>query len=105
MRLTQTFAGYLPIYKNISFAAELRLGENIKTAQCQYTTPIDPANPPQPYCTYPDRLFFMGGFDSMRGWLQDTFMPQELANEIAREPARSARARAPTASSRSGAGT
>jgi outer membrane protein insertion porin family len=86
VRLTQTFAGYLPIYKNISLAAELRLGENIKTAQCQYTTPIDPANPPQPYCTYPDRLFFMGGFDSMRGWLQDTFMPQELANQIAANP-------------------
>ncbi|HTB72603.1 MAG TPA: POTRA domain-containing protein [Polyangiaceae bacterium] len=86
VRLTQTFAGYLPIYKNVSFAAELRLGENLKTAQCQYTTPIDPANPPQPYCTYPDRLFFMGGFDSMRGWLQDTFMPQELANQIAAKP-------------------
>ena len=28
---------------------------------------VDPANPPPPYCTYPDRLFFMGGFDSMRG--------------------------------------
>jgi outer membrane protein insertion porin family len=86
VRLTQTFAGYIPIFKNVSFAAELRLGENLKTASCQYTTPIDPANPPQPYCTYPDRLFFMGGFDSMRGWLQDTFMPQELANQIAANP-------------------
>ena len=87
VRLTQTFAGYLPIYKNISFAAELRLGENLKTAQCQYTTPINPESPPQPYCTYPDRLFFMGGFDSMRGWLQDTFMPQEYANQIKANPA------------------
>ena len=25
----------------------------------------------------------MGGVDSMRGWLQDTFMPQEYANDIA----------------------
>jgi outer membrane protein assembly factor BamA len=24
----------------------------------------------------------MGGFDSMRGWLQDSFMPQEYANLI-----------------------
>ena len=76
MRLTQTFAGYIPIFKNVSFAAELRLGENVKTAPCQYTHADRPANPPH-YCTYPDRLFFMGGFDSMRGWLQDTFMPQE----------------------------
>jgi outer membrane protein assembly factor BamA len=85
VRLTQTFAGYIPLFKNVSFAAELRLGENVKTADCQYKT-VDPANPPQPYCTYPDRLFYMGGFDSMRGWLQDTFMPQELANEIHANP-------------------
>jgi outer membrane protein assembly factor BamA len=25
----------------------------------------------------------MGGFDSMRGWLQDTFIPQEYADQIA----------------------
>jgi outer membrane translocation and assembly module TamA len=25
----------------------------------------------------------MGGFDSMRGWLQDTFIPQEFADQIA----------------------
>ena len=25
----------------------------------------------------------MGGFDSMRGWLQDTFIPQEYADRIA----------------------
>ncbi len=86
VRLTQTFAGYVPIFKNVSFALELRLGENVKTANCNYTTPIDPANPPSPYCTYPDRLFYMGGFDSMRGWLQDTFMPQEYANTIAQKP-------------------
>jgi outer membrane protein assembly factor BamA len=86
VRLTQTFAGYIPLLKNVSLAVELRLGENVKTAACTYTTPIDPANPPAPYCTYPDRLFYMGGFDSMRGWLQDTFMPQEYANTIAQKP-------------------
>ena len=32
VRLTQTFAGYLPISARISFAAELRLGENVHTA-------------------------------------------------------------------------
>jgi outer membrane protein insertion porin family len=85
VRLTQTIAGYVPIFRNVSFAAELRLGENVKTAACQYSpTPggSEPSNN-APYCTYPDRLFFMGGVDSMRGWLQDTFMPQEYANEIA----------------------
>jgi outer membrane protein insertion porin family len=80
VRLTQTFAGYLPLFRNISFAAELRLGENVKTAACQYT---QESAGNASYCTYPDRLFFMGGVDSMRGWLQDTFMPQEYANDIA----------------------
>jgi outer membrane protein assembly factor BamA len=80
VRLTQTIAGYLPLFRDVSFAAELRLGENVKTAACQYTQP-SAAN--AAYCTYPDRLFFMGGGDSMRGWLQDTFMPQEYSNDIA----------------------
>jgi outer membrane protein assembly factor BamA len=79
LRLTQTFAGYVPITKSISLALELRLGENVRTAACGYTNP-QPGDPT--YCTYPDRLFFMGGFDSMRGWLQDTFMPQEYDDKI-----------------------
>jgi outer membrane protein assembly factor BamA len=84
VRMTQTFAGYIPITKNVSFAAELRLGENVKVAACDFKN-ADPNSQQAPgaYCTYPDRLFFMGGFDSMRGWLQDTFMPQEYANQIA----------------------
>lgn len=85
VRLTQTFAGYIPIplIKGMTFAAELRLGENVRTSAC---TGTDPNNPPPPFCTYPDRLFFMGGFDSMRGWLQDTFIPQDYADQIAKNP-------------------
>jgi outer membrane protein assembly factor BamA len=85
VRLTQTFAGYIPIplIKGMTLAAELRLGENVRTSAC---TGTDPSNPPPPFCTYPDRLFFMGGFDSMRGWLQDTFMPQDYADQIAKNP-------------------
>src|SRR5205823_4733599 len=33
--------------------------------------------------TYPDRQFFAGGVDSVRGWLTDTFVPQENADKIA----------------------
>jgi outer membrane protein insertion porin family len=85
VRLSQTFAGYIPITKNISFAAELRLGENLRTAACEFRD-VNPDNPAPSYCTYPDRLFFMGGFDSMRGWLQDTFMPQEYVDQIKQQP-------------------
>jgi outer membrane protein assembly factor BamA len=85
VRLTQTFAGYIPLpfINGLTFAAELRLGENVRTAAC---TGTDPSNPPPAFCTYPDRLFFMGGFDSMRGWLQDTFIPQDYADTIAKNP-------------------
>jgi len=83
VRLTQTFAGYIPITSKITLALELRLGENVRMSDC---TSTDPSNPAPPFCSYPDRLFFMGGFDSMRGWLQDTFIPQDYADQIAKNP-------------------
>jgi outer membrane protein assembly factor BamA len=89
-RLSQTVAGYFPITRQIAVAAELRLGEIVNSATCKapFNTGPSPAGPnpaPAPaYCTYPDRSFYMGGFDSMRGWLQDSFIPQEYADEIAK---------------------
>ena len=32
--------------------------------------------------TYPDRLFFLGGVDSLRGFLQDSLVPEDIAAEI-----------------------
>ncbi len=32
--------------------------------------------------TYPDRLFFMGGVDSLRGFLQDSLVPQDIAQRL-----------------------
>jgi outer membrane translocation and assembly module TamA len=32
--------------------------------------------------TYPDRLFFLGGADSMRGFLTDSLVPEDIAQEI-----------------------
>jgi outer membrane protein assembly factor BamA len=85
LRLTQTMAAYVPLTKTISFAAELRLGEIVNTAACEAlksTNSQGQTLASQPYCTYPDRQFYMGGFDSMRGWLQDAFIPQELVQQI-----------------------
>jgi outer membrane protein assembly factor BamA len=84
VRLTQTLAGYLPITKNVAFAAEVRLGEIANVASCR--APYDTSGNAPPYCTYPDRLFFMGGVDSMRGWLQDAFIPQEYVDQIVKTP-------------------
>jgi outer membrane protein insertion porin family len=81
-RLTQTLAGYVPITPKVSFAAELRLGEVANLLPCKAPFASPGATLPN-YCTYPDRLFFMGGVDSMRGWLQDAFIPQEYADQIA----------------------
>jgi outer membrane protein insertion porin family len=68
-RFTETFAGYIPITKTIRLAAEIRLGLNVQTTGGS--------------TTYPDRLFFLGGEDSIRGWLQDTFVPQDYVDRIA----------------------
>jgi outer membrane protein insertion porin family len=71
LRFTETFAAYVPITKKITLAGEVRVGFNVQLTNNS--------------ATYPDRLFFMGGIDSMRGWLQDTFVPQDYADQIARD--------------------
>lgn len=67
-RFTDTFAGYIPLSKTVRLAGELRFGVNVQTTGNS--------------STYPDRLFFLGGADSLRGWLQDTFVPQEYADQL-----------------------
>jgi len=68
VRFAETLAAYLPITKKITLAGEFRLGANVQLTKDS--------------TTYTDRLFFMGGIDSMRGWLQYTFMPQDYADGI-----------------------
>ena len=69
LRFTGTVAGYIPLPKGIRIAAEVRLGANVQlTATSQ---------------TYPDRLFFMGGVESMRGWQLSSLVPQDDVDRIA----------------------
>jgi outer membrane protein assembly factor BamA len=68
VRLLQTISGYLPIYKRLRFAAQLRVGVNFQLTDTSVT--------------YPNRLFFLGGADSMRAWFPSTFIPQEDADLI-----------------------
>ncbi len=37
--------------------------------------------------TYPDRLFFMGGMDSIRGFLQDSLIPEDIATRLVNDRA------------------
>jgi len=67
-RLTQTLGGYIPLPRGIRFASLLRLGENVQLTDNSQT--------------YPDRLFFMGGVDSMRGWYNATFLPQDVDDAV-----------------------
>jgi outer membrane protein assembly factor BamA len=82
LRMTQTLGAYVPITPKVAFAAELRLGEVANVLPCRAPF-APPGTVTNSYCTYPDRLFFMGGFDSMRGWVQDSFIPQEYVDQIA----------------------
>lgn len=67
-KLTQTFAGYIPLPKGLRIAALTRVGVNLQLTETSQT--------------YPDRLFFMGGVDTMRGWTLNSFIPQDNVDRI-----------------------
>jgi len=70
-KFTQTFGGYIPLPRGLRFAALTRLGANVQITQNS--------------ATYPDRLFFLGGVDSMRGWNINRFIPQDNVDRIFRD--------------------
>jgi outer membrane protein assembly factor BamA len=70
-KLTETFGAYIPLPKGMRIAALTRLGTNVQITRNSQT--------------YPDRLFFMGGVDSMRGWNLNSFIPQDDVDRIFRE--------------------
>ncbi len=69
-KLTQNVSAYVPLPFGITWATQLRLG------QVAHLTSLATSK------TYPDRLFFLGGMDSVRGYLQDAFVPQDIASEL-----------------------
>src|SRR5262249_53963411 len=69
LRLTGTAAGYIRLTEQgLAIAFSVRGGRIVHLIHGSQT--------------YPDRLFFLGGVDSLRGFLQDSLVPQELANQI-----------------------
>jgi outer membrane protein assembly factor BamA len=67
-KLTQTLGGYIPLPRGMRIAALTRLGVNLQITDTSRT--------------YPDRLFFMGGVDTMRGWTLNSFIPQDNVDRI-----------------------
>jgi outer membrane protein assembly factor BamA len=78
VRFTNRLAGYIRLSEHgLALAASFRWG------LIQQLTSTSR--------TYPDRLFFLGGVDSLRGFLQDSMMPEDIAQELLRAgPPRSA---------------
>jgi outer membrane protein insertion porin family len=68
MRIAQTISGYVPIYRGLRVALQLRLGANFQLSDSS--------------STYPDRLFFLGGTESMRAWFPNSYIPQDDIDRI-----------------------
>ena len=71
LRFISRIAGYIPIGSGgAALALSLRWGLNLQLRKDS--------------STYPDRLFFGGGVDSLRGFLQDSLVPEDIARQILR---------------------
>jgi outer membrane protein assembly factor BamA len=69
MQYTSRVAGYVPITKRgMALALSFRWGLNSQLIERSHT--------------YPDRLFFMGGVDTIRGFTQDSLIPEDIAQQL-----------------------
>jgi len=73
LKLSGRFGGYIRFTKSgIALAVSVGIGANVQLASGSRT--------------YPDRLFYLGGFDSIRSFLADSLVPQDVADEIEETP-------------------
>ncbi|MCL2824633.1 MAG: BamA/TamA family outer membrane protein, partial [Polyangiaceae bacterium] len=69
LRVSTTISAYYPLTrKGLSVAGSIRAGRVFQLKSGSET--------------YPDRLFFLGGADSIRGHLRDSVVPQDIAQRI-----------------------
>ena len=68
VKLSFSASGYIPLAEGFVLALQLRIGRVFV---------VDPQSK-----TYPNRQYFLGGVDSMRGYLQDALIPQEFATAL-----------------------
>jgi len=69
MRYSGRLAGYVPLSEK-----GMTLAMSVRSGVIQHLTDFSR--------TYPDRLFFLGGVDSIRAYPQDSLVPQDLADQI-----------------------
>jgi outer membrane protein insertion porin family len=72
LKLSVTTSGYVPLGRSIVLAAQLRFGRIIHLVSASQT--------------YPNRAFFLGGVDTLRGYLEDELIPQDIAEQIIKDP-------------------
>jgi outer membrane protein insertion porin family len=72
IKLQATGSGYIPIGHSVVFAGQLRVG---RIAHLERTSN-----------TYPNRAFYLGGVDTMRGYYLDELIPQDLADAALKKP-------------------
>ena len=68
LRALGTASGYIPLGRSVVFATQLKAGGVIHLEADSET--------------YPNRQFFLGGVDTLRGYYQDSLIPQEVAAAI-----------------------
>lgn len=68
VKLSFSASGYVPLADGVVLALQFRIGRVFA---------VDPKSE-----TYPNRQYFLGGVDSMRGHLQDALIPQEFATAL-----------------------
>lgn len=77
LRGTLSFSGYLSpnfgVLGTWTYASNVRVGINGTFDACNRVT-------------YPNRQFFLGGADSLRGWLQDSLIPADILTPPATTP-------------------
>jgi len=70
-KVSLSASGYVPIASGVVLALQLRGGRIFAVDQRS--------------ATYPNRQYFLGGVDSLRGYLQDALIPEELATLLERD--------------------
>lgn len=67
-KLSGSASTYIKLRGRLRLALQMRAGVNIQLTDKS--------------SSYPDRLFFMGGSDSMRAWLPSAMIPQDVADQV-----------------------
>lgn len=72
LKLGVTTSGYVPVGRSVVLAGQVRLGRIFHLVTASKT--------------YPNRAFYLGGVDTMRGFLEDELIPQDVAEQIMKDP-------------------